>query len=79
MFFAFRLRQIAVLAAALSFSTYGQPECPDYASFSQVPQGNPSSGPLKLPFMRPSPECRTFSSPAVEVSDACSYAGKLSP
>jgi hypothetical protein len=42
-------------------------ECPDYTTFSQKPQGNPSKGPLQLPFMRPSPQCRTFNSTAVEV------------
>ncbi|KAI0751344.1 Six-hairpin glycosidase-like protein [Daedaleopsis nitida] len=41
-------------------------DCPDYTSFSQKPQGNPSSGPHALPYMRPAPECRTFNSTAVE-------------
>ncbi|KAJ6576272.1 Six-hairpin glycosidase-like protein [Mycena sp. CBHHK59/15] len=40
--------------------------CPDYTSYSQTPQGNPSSGPLRLPYMRPDPACRTFNSSAVE-------------
>ncbi|KAJ6587334.1 Six-hairpin glycosidase-like protein [Mycena sp. CBHHK59/15] len=40
--------------------------CPDYTSYSQTPQGNPSSGPLHLPYMRPDPACRTFNSSAVE-------------
>ncbi|KAF8520126.1 Six-hairpin glycosidase-like protein [Gautieria morchelliformis] len=61
-----RLRHFAILAAVLPFNAHAQSQCPDYSSFSQVPQGNASSGPLKLPFMRPSPECRTFTSPAVE-------------
>ncbi|KAF9505303.1 glycoside hydrolase family 125 protein [Hydnum rufescens UP504] len=40
--------------------------CPNYASYSQQPHAPLSSGTLKLPYMRPSPECRTFNSPAVE-------------
>lgn len=42
--------------------------CPDYSSYSEQPHGPYSSGSLKLPYMRPSEECRTFKSPAVEVS-----------
>lgn len=42
--------------------------CPDYTDYSQKPHEPYSKGPLKLPFMRPSEECRTFKSPAVEVS-----------
>ncbi|KAJ7496343.1 hypothetical protein B0H11DRAFT_1801467 [Mycena galericulata] len=53
-----------VLAVALAGGAWAQ--CPDFASYSQTPQGNPSSGPLRLPFMRPSPECRTFNSTSVE-------------
>jgi len=68
----FSLRSLALLASAVAVSVSAQPaanaNCPDYSSFSQSPQGNPSTGPLKLPFMRPAPECRTFASPAVEVS-----------
>ncbi|KAF7329400.1 hypothetical protein MKEN_00201600 [Mycena kentingensis (nom. inval.)] len=51
-----------LLAVALGASA----ACPDYSQYSQKPQGTPSSGPLKLPFMRPSAECRTFNSSAVE-------------
>ncbi|KJK80044.1 hypothetical protein H634G_04283 [Metarhizium anisopliae BRIP 53293] len=40
--------------------------CPDYTDYSQKPHAPYSEGPLKLPFMRPSEECRTFTSPAVE-------------
>ncbi|EJD53887.1 hypothetical protein AURDEDRAFT_110595 [Auricularia subglabra TFB-10046 SS5] len=54
---------VATVALAVSFV---QAACPDYTSYSQSPQGNPSLGPLKLPYMRPSEECRTFKSPAVE-------------
>ncbi|KAI0320258.1 Six-hairpin glycosidase-like protein [Amylostereum chailletii] len=41
-------------------------QCRDYTTFSQTPQGNASTGPLSLPFMRPPVECRTFNSSAVE-------------
>ncbi len=43
-------------------------DCPDYSSFSKERHEPYSDGPLKLPYMRPSEDCRTFSSPAVEVS-----------
>ena len=44
-------------------------DCPDYTTWSMVPHGSRSEGPLQLPFMRPSPECRTFNSTSVEVCD----------
>lgn len=69
---------IGVLAAFPASASAGwqsfQPQrrtassCPDYSSYSAQPHGPYSSGPLKLPYMRPSEECRTFKSPAVEVS-----------
>ncbi|GAB0146961.1 hypothetical protein EsHS_00007345 [Epichloe bromicola] len=40
--------------------------CPNYVDYSQKRHEPYSSGQLKLPFMRPSEECRTFKSPAVE-------------
>lgn len=43
-----------------------QADCPDYTTYAQSPQGNPSSGPLRLPYMRPDPPCRTFNSTSVE-------------
>ncbi len=43
-------------------------DCPDYNKYAQEPHAPYSDGPLKLPYMRPSEECRTFKSPAVEVS-----------
>lgn len=46
--------------------------CPDYTDYVQKTTNPPlSSGPLKLPYQRPSPECRTFNSSVVEkvVSD----------
>jgi hypothetical protein len=42
--------------------------CPDYTKYAMEAHTPFSFGPLKLPSMRPQPECRTFSSPAVEVS-----------
>ncbi|EON60899.1 hypothetical protein W97_00109 [Coniosporium apollinis CBS 100218] len=43
-----------------------QAACPDYKMYSMYPHGPYSSGPLRLPFQRPAPQCRTFSSPLVE-------------
>ncbi|KAJ7240129.1 Six-hairpin glycosidase-like protein, partial [Mycena haematopus] len=53
-----------VLAISLTGGAFAQ--CPDFTSYAQTPQGNPSSGPLALPYMRPDPACRTFNSTAVE-------------
>ncbi|KAJ6789133.1 hypothetical protein PWT90_01525 [Aphanocladium album] len=41
-------------------------DCPDYNTYAQQPHAPYSEGPLKLPYMRPSEECRTFKSAAVE-------------
>ncbi|KAF9055508.1 hypothetical protein BDZ89DRAFT_1088090 [Hymenopellis radicata] len=41
-------------------------DCPDFSEYALAPHGSPSSGPLALPYMRPSPACRTFNSSAVE-------------
>ena len=40
--------------------------CPDYKHYAIVAHRPLSNGPLALPYQRPSPHCRTFSSPAVE-------------
>ncbi|USP76112.1 glycoside hydrolase family 125 protein [Curvularia clavata] len=40
--------------------------CPDYAHYAKRPHPPYSSGPMKLPFQRPSKYCRTFESPLVE-------------
>lgn len=40
--------------------------CPDYKHYCVVPHRPLSKGPLALPYQRPSPHCRTFSSPLVE-------------
>ncbi|KAI0786378.1 Six-hairpin glycosidase-like protein [Abortiporus biennis] len=49
-----------------STTTLALAQCPDYTTFSQSPQGNRSTGPLALPYMRPGPSCRTFNSSSVE-------------
>ncbi|KAJ7767047.1 Six-hairpin glycosidase-like protein [Mycena maculata] len=59
-----RLILSAVISIMLAGGAWAQ--CPDYTTYSETPQGNPSSGPLALPYMRPSPECRTFNSTSVE-------------
>ncbi|KAI2789513.1 Meiotically protein [Penicillium oxalicum] len=41
-------------------------ECPDYTSYASTPHAPYSGGPLNLPYQRPDPACRTFSSAAVE-------------
>ncbi|KAI0921582.1 hypothetical protein AcW1_004489 [Taiwanofungus camphoratus] len=53
-------------AAVLLGGHMSQAKCPDYTAYSQSPQGNRSTGPLALPYMRPIPACRTFNSSAVE-------------
>ncbi|KAM0668052.1 hypothetical protein ACQRIT_000551 [Beauveria bassiana] len=40
--------------------------CPNYANYATYPHHPLSTGKLKLPFQRPSPECRTFRSDAIE-------------
>ncbi|KAG6129745.1 hypothetical protein E4U22_005859 [Claviceps purpurea] len=75
-----RATAVAGLAAALPATATASPvseaphaatnrtpsSCPDYTHYAQKPHEPFSSGPLKLPYMRPSEECRTFKSPAVE-------------
>ncbi|KAJ6488892.1 Six-hairpin glycosidase-like protein [Mycena sanguinolenta] len=60
--------RLSTVAAAVALAGAGAAvaQCPDYTTYSQTPQGNPSSGPLALPYMRPDPACRTFNSTAVE-------------
>lgn len=41
--------------------------CPDYTDYANDRHEPYSDGSLELPFMRPSPECRTFNSSVVEV------------
>ncbi|KAL2173887.1 Six-hairpin glycosidase-like protein [Thermothelomyces heterothallicus CBS 202.75] len=40
--------------------------CPNYANYATFPHPPLSEGPLKLPFQRPNPDCRTFRSDAIE-------------
>ena len=40
--------------------------CPDYKNYAAYPHRPWSDGPLRLPYQRPSPLCRTFHSPMVE-------------
>ncbi|AEO55165.1 Six-hairpin glycosidase-like protein [Thermothelomyces thermophilus ATCC 42464] len=40
--------------------------CPNYANYATFPHPPLSEGPLKLPFQRPNPDCRTFQSDAIE-------------
>ncbi|RDA85164.1 hypothetical protein CP532_1580 [Ophiocordyceps camponoti-leonardi (nom. inval.)] len=40
--------------------------CPNYATYASVPHPPLSTGKLALPFQRPDPQCRTFSSQEIE-------------
>ncbi|KAL8692723.1 MAG: hypothetical protein Q9218_002312 [Villophora microphyllina] len=40
--------------------------CPDYRHYSMMPHRPLSKGPLALPYQRPSPNCRTFTSSSVD-------------
>ncbi|KAJ7048385.1 hypothetical protein C8F01DRAFT_1282717 [Mycena amicta] len=53
-----KLSQAFSSAVVLAVATSSWAQCPDYTGYSQKPQGNPSTGPLALPFMRPSPALR---------------------
>ncbi|KIM45997.1 glycoside hydrolase family 125 protein [Hebeloma cylindrosporum] len=55
---------LAIVASALASQSRAQ--CPDYTSYAQIPHDPRSTGPLALPYMRPTPACRTFNSTAVE-------------
>jgi hypothetical protein len=59
----------AVAASSSSVTPHSRTpsSCPDYTTYAQERHEPYSDGPLKLPYMRPSPECRTFNSSAVEV------------
>lgn len=59
------LTSTSIFASQAAFHTASW--CSDYSSYSTFPHEPKSSGALGLPYMRPPPECRTFTSPAVEV------------
>ena len=46
--------------------TFNENGCPYFTEYSMRPHGPYSNGSLRLPFQRPSEDCRTFSSPLVE-------------
>ncbi|KAH9810510.1 glycoside hydrolase family 125 protein [Teratosphaeria destructans] len=43
-----------------------QAACPAYEHYARTPHGPSSNGPMRLPYQRPSPQCRTFESDLVE-------------
>ncbi|KAK3903593.1 hypothetical protein C8A05DRAFT_32662 [Staphylotrichum tortipilum] len=57
---------LATVAALPSLTTAQSTSCPDYSSFSQSRHEPFSSGRYALSSARPSPSCRTFTSPALE-------------
>lgn len=59
-------KQVLLATVSSHFWAEGAAQCPEYSSYSKTPHPPLSSGALALPFMRPSPECRTFNSTAVE-------------
>ncbi|TFK76098.1 hypothetical protein BDN72DRAFT_756746 [Pluteus cervinus] len=62
----FNLGLSAVLALLGVLVDSAQADCPSFNDWSRQARGSPSLGPLKLPYMRPDPACRTFNSSAVE-------------
>lgn len=52
--------------AQIPIPGFDQAACPDYASYSKYKHPPFSTGPLKLPFQRPDPRCRTFNNEAIE-------------
>ncbi|KAH7887907.1 Six-hairpin glycosidase-like protein [Phlebopus sp. FC_14] len=62
----FGLGKALTLAVSVAAAGVAWADCPDYTTYAQSPHGNPSSGPLALPYMRPDPACRTFNSTSVE-------------
>ncbi|KAI9574953.1 Six-hairpin glycosidase-like protein [Boletus coccyginus] len=62
----FELGKLSLVALSMTGALSAGAGCPDYSTYSQTPHGNPSAGPLSLPYMRPDPACRTFNSTSVE-------------
>lgn len=57
---------VAAKSAKVGHGATQLASCPDYSSYSREQHEPYSSGKLKLPSQRPSPECRTFKSQEVE-------------
>lgn len=55
-----------MLVSAVTIAAFNEAACPDYKTYSVFKHKPLSDGPLQLPFQRPSPQCRSFTSPAVE-------------
>ncbi|KAF2238933.1 glycoside hydrolase family 125 protein [Viridothelium virens] len=49
-----------------SYSSRYKDICPAYEKYAKYQHHPYSEGPMKLPFQRPAPQCRTFESPLVE-------------
>ncbi|KAG8527469.1 uncharacterized protein KY384_007621 [Bacidia gigantensis] len=54
-----------VLGGGIDIERY-KAACPEYEHYAMTPHRPLSKGPQALPYQRPSPHCRTFSSPLVE-------------
>ncbi|KZT59039.1 glycoside hydrolase family 125 protein [Calocera cornea HHB12733] len=59
-------KSAALLLTGGAVIVHSQAQCPDFTDFASAAQGSASLGPLGLPYMRPSPACRTFNSSVVE-------------
>ena len=66
--FAWAIPYFIKWAAVLEDHNGNRVHCQNYTTYSTQPHEPLSAGPLKLPYMRPPPECRTFRSEEVEVA-----------
>nr|GAT45504.1 predicted protein [Mycena chlorophos] len=57
---------LLLFLSVMDTAPLGATACMSFAQYSKRPQGNSSTGPLALPYMRPDVGCRTFNSSAVE-------------
>ncbi|KAF7296240.1 hypothetical protein HMN09_01093000 [Mycena chlorophos] len=57
---------LLLFLSVMDTAPLGATACMSFAQYSRRPQGNSSTGPLALPYMRPDVGCRTFNSSAVE-------------